>query len=449
MRASLARTAGRATLALLLAGCGSWSRVGSHPQPDEGQTLAQILDATATYKRLGRLAAGAPIPFVGSVSFLAGAGDSTLAILALSLENSHLAFHREGGEFVARYRVQFTAEGAERRAERSREQVVRVATFQETQRAEESVLYQDAVALPPGRVRVTVTLTDLSNRKSSTVSGEYEVPAFGPGTFSAPVLAYQVRGRAARTEPLSLIVNPRGTVAYGRDTALAYVEGYLLPGPRAIPIRLVDARDSVILSDTLHFQGRREVESLVLRFRPETAPLGELRILAGEGPEQRATSALVSFSPNWVVTNFDEMLSLLRYFPSSAVLDSLRKAPPGERARLWSAFWRESDPNPASPENEALAEYFSRLALANARFRDEGVPGWRTDRGEVLIRLGEPDEIFDASPQSQGRLIRWGYTRYQLYLFFVDETGFGRYRLTPASRSEFERVMARVSRQAE
>ena len=81
-----------------------------------------------------------------------------------------------------------------------------------------------------------------------------------------------------------------------------------------------------------------------------------------------------------------------------------------------------------------------------ARFRDEGIPGWRTDRGEVLIRLGEPDEVFDASPQSEGRLIRWGYTQYQLALYFLDETGFGRFRLTPSSRSELERVSALLSR---
>jgi hypothetical protein len=84
--------------------------------------------------------------------------------------------------------------------------------------------------------------------------------------------------------------------------------------------------------------------------------------------------------------------------------------------------------------------------VANRRFRGEGIPGWRTDRGEVLVRLGEPDEVFDASPTSEGRLIRWGYTRYQLAIYFVDETGFGRFRMTPSSRAEMERVIARLSR---
>ena len=34
-------------------------------------------------------------------------------------------------------------------------------------------------------------------------------------------------------------------------------------------------------------------------------------------------------------------------------------------------------------------------------------------------------------------------------IYFIDDSGFGRFRLTPASRSDFERVYSRVSRQAE
>jgi hypothetical protein len=35
----------------------------------------------------------------------------------------------------------------------------------------------------------------------------------------------------------------------------------------------------------------------------------------------------------------------------------------------------------------------------------------------------------------------------RLTLFFQDETGFGRLRLTPSSRAEYERVLVRLRRQ--
>jgi GWxTD domain-containing protein len=141
------------------------------------------------------------------------------------------------------------------------------------------------------------------------------------------------------------------------------------------------------------------------------------------------------------------MLSLLRYFGPNVWLDSLRRAPAADRARLWRAFWRATDPNTRTPENEQLDEYFARVATANAQIKEEGTPGWRTDRGEVFIVLGPPDDVSDNAAPGQSRLVHWTYQNFRLTLFFVDESGFGRYKLTPQSRVEFERLVARLRRQ--
>ncbi len=438
-----------AALVLALSGCGSWGRVGSQPQPSQGQTLTQMLDLNAVFRRLGRLTAGPPLPFVADVGFFAGPGDSTVALLGISLENRNLSFQKEGATFAARYHVDLiaTPAGGGDAVRSGKDQTVRVSTFAETQRNDESVLYQDLLTLAPGSYKIVVQVTDRGVDHVGRAEGSYAVPAYGAGSFSSPRLAYRSDGRTRRAEPVNLILNPRGTLAYGGDTAGAYIEGYGLTGPTALPVLLRDMRDSVIRRDTIHFAGGQEVESQVIRFAPDSAPLGELRIVTGSAPALDSTIAVVSFSQGWVVTNFDDLVALLRYFPPSAALDSLRKSSSADRAEAWQRFYRATDPNPATPSNEWLDRYFARLAVANQRFRDEGTAGWRTDRGEVYIRLGDPDEVFDASPASEGRLIRWGYTSYQLVLYFVDETGFGRYRLTPASRAEMERVVARLSRQ--
>ena len=434
--------------ALLLAGCGSWGRAGGGPPPSQSETLTQLLDLSSVYKRLGRLTAGIPLPFVADIAFLAGPGDSTIALVALSLENRNLAFRREGDVFEARYRVDISAQPAAggRTVEAAKDQLVKVGSFAETQRSDESILYQEGLTLSPGQWKVSVALSDRGAGKTGRAEAIYKVPAFEAGSFSSPRLAYQAKGRGSRAAPVAVILNPRGAIAYGGDTAMAYVEAYQLAGSTSVPVRLFDSRDSLVLQDSFRFTGGREVESAVLRFAPDSAPLGELRIVVGDPPVADSTTALVSFSQGWVVTNFDDMLSLLRFFPPSLALDSLRRATPAERGRLWKEFWRSTDPNSATATHESLDEYFGRIVRANTQFRGEGLPGWRTDRGEVLIRLGEPDEIFDASPASEGRLIRWGYTQYQLALYFVDETGFGRFRLTPASRAELERILARLNR---
>jgi len=157
----------------------------------------------------------------------------------------------------------------------------------------------------------------------------------------------------------------------------------------------------------------------------------------------------VSFSNQWVITNFEEMTSLLRYFERQDWVDSLRRSAPDHRPEVWRAFWKATDPSPITPENEAIDDYFRRIQQANVRFQDEGEPGWLTERGEVFITLGEPDEILDLSngmDRSGQRVLRWTYTSQRVVLYFQDQTGFGRYRLTPSSRAEFQRVLARVRR---
>jgi GWxTD domain-containing protein len=237
-------------------------------------------------------------------------------------------------------------------------------------------------------------------------------------------------------------------VGYGSDTLLAYIEGYAFTGPMTVPFEVLDEQQEVIYSDSLRFRGSRPVESQVLRLAPDSISLGELKLVVGSGPIQRTVSALVSFSQAWVITNFDEMLDLLRYFGQDQRVNAMRKAPASERSRLWREFYAETDPNRATPENEALNQYFGRISSANARFTDEGVPGWRTDRGEVLIALGPPDESIETTPGTAGRVVRWTYLNYRLSLYFQDETGFGRLRLTPGSRAEFERTLNRVRRQS-
>ncbi|HEX6104038.1 MAG TPA: GWxTD domain-containing protein [Gemmatimonadales bacterium] len=443
------RTLMVALLAGTALGCGNWKRVGDESSPAPTETLTRIFNTTQFYQRLGRLAAAEPLPFIGTVAFAAGPADSVIAVLGLSLENRALSFQREGNVFVARYRVSidFRREGAPP-VDLVREEVVRVPTFQETQRADESVLFQQVLRIVPGTYDVTVTLRDAGSTSESRATAEYEAPRFDEPSHSAPILVYQATGRGSLADPLSLVLNPRGAVGYGSDTLLAYIEGYGYGDRETVPFAVYDEQENPIYRDSLTFRGGRPVESQVIRLAPDSVSLGELKLAVGEGARERSVSALVSFTQAWVVTNFDEMLELLRYYGQDERLSAMRRAPDQERARLWRQFYAETDPNPSTPENEALNQYFSRVNAANQRFTDEGVPGWRTDRGEVLISIGPPDESVESTPGTQSRIIRWTYLTHRLELYFQDETGFGRLRLTPGSRAEFERILSRLRRQA-
>ena len=55
-------------------------------------------------------------------------------------------------------------------------------------------------------------------------------------------------------------------------------------------------------------------------------------------------------------------------------------------------FWKVSNPLLLSEYNERLLEHYSRMAYSNLYFSVPklGIEGWKTDRGEVYLRYGEP-----------------------------------------------------------
>ncbi len=67
-----------------------------------------------------------------------------------------------------------------------------------------------------------------------------------------------------------------------------------------------------------------------------------------------------------------------------------------ERDAFIEQFWLRRDPTPDTIENEFKEEHYRRIAYANEHFA-AGKPGWRTDRGEIYIKFGPPDQI-DSHP---------------------------------------------------
>lgn len=434
--------------------------------PTTEQTLNELFNLPALYQRMGRLAASGPMPFVGSIALAAGRGDSTIARVGLSFENNAFAFSREGRAFATRLRIEYSfapgsaapgvrvAAPAESRSggaavQAVRDEIIRVESFSETQRGDESVIVEQGFLLAPGNYTLSVTARDPSSNAFSRAEQALQVPAFRPGSITPPILVYQAHPRQGPTDSLMLVLNPRGTVANGGgDSLLLYLEGYQFATPRQVPVEVRDDRDSVIFQRSVPFQGGRALEAHVLRLASEAPPLGELRVSVGEGAEAKKITALVSFSRSWVVTNYDNLLALLRFFPwAPDRLNALRNAKPADRPRLWREFWSATDPVPETGENEALDQYFTRIAIANARFKDEGGPGWRTDRGEVFVTLGEPDQAIESPPGNDQRIVRWVYSTYRAVIDFTGAMGFSRLRMTPASRAEFSRARAQVMRQ--
>lgn len=405
----------------------------------------------SVYRGMGLITDAGPIGFVGTVRLLAGSSpDTMLGALALSLRNRGLSWRRDGSTFVAEYRVEMQLrQGATVVQQVARDERVRVATFRETQRIDESVIFQHFLSLPAGQYLLALTVRDRGGPNAGRAEVPLDVPQRRLPAVSMPVSVYEAHPRTAYGDAPHLVINPRNAVGYGADSMRFYVESYGLTTGAPLVVSALDAGGRVAWLDTLRVPASHEVQAYLVAVAPASLSLGRYDLRLSLNDETLALAPfLVAFSDQWIVGNFDDMVSLLRHFPPADTLRGLRNAPPEERAAAWLKVWRDSDPDPASPENEALDEYFARVQTANERFRDEGMSGWLTDRGEVFIGLGEPDDVLDRRPdlQGRGRVVMWTYNEYRLTLYFVDDNGFGRFRLDPRSRSEFLRVLNRLRR---
>jgi GWxTD domain-containing protein len=430
---------------LVAAGCGQWQRVGSNTGPDPTVIIPQLFDPTGIYKQMGLFGTSTPLTFVAGIRYLASPSpDSTLTLFGLSLANNTLSFRRVEGGYAARYRAELLLRRAGTVVDRlASEETVRVASRQEALRADESVIFQQVIRLVPGAYLATVTVRDEYAGTFSRDEHTITVPAVGPRTLSDLIPVYRVEPRHTASETPRLLLNPRATVPFGLDTLRFYVEAYAGAPAGPLAVTAYGATGDQVWSGDFPLSATAGLRWAVVRLLPEQLPVGELRFVARLGVDSVSAPALVSFSDQWAITNFDDVLFLLRYFGQDRAVAKMRAAAPADRPRLWRDFWKATDPNPATPENEALRAYFQRVQEANASFREAGDPGWLTDRGEVYITLGPADEVFDASSDFQGarRVYRWNYFSYRLTLDFVDETGFGRFRLTPAARAEYQRVL--------
>jgi GWxTD domain-containing protein len=130
------------------------------------------------------------------------------------------------------------------------------------------------------------------------------------------------------------------------------------------------------------------------------------------------------------IADLDEAIEQMKYFASSDDLDHIKDTKDEKvKKERFEEFWEKRNPSPGSKFNRAMVEYYRRVAYANEAFKHY-IDGWKTDRGMVYIIYGAPSAV-DRHPldvESKPYEI-WEYYDVSKRFVFIDESGFGDYRL--------------------
>jgi GWxTD domain-containing protein len=139
-----------------------------------------------------------------------------------------------------------------------------------------------------------------------------------------------------------------------------------------------------------------------------------------------------------------------------------------DRDEFIKRFWERRDPTPSTPRNEFKEEHYRRFAHTLKNFQ-EGIPGWKTDRGRIYIIHGPPDreDFFASNPRMniEGRTdvarqrtpntIIWIYRenpnarfyRGELALVFQPSSGLSRQNLTLGESKTAQQNADQLNRQ--
>lgn len=412
--------------------------MGGVPTP----TAEHTPDPLGVYEELGFLTGDQRFAAVGRFVFVPGPFDSTYAILTLSLPNSALRFRRAPPGFVARYEIDIlVGDSAAPAARLSETQEVRIRTFRETARRDESVVSQSFLTLAPGHYPAHVRVSDVASGAGLTADIELRVPRFAAPSITAPIVVYRAGSRSTREPTPAFILSPRATIEVGREEeSRVYIE--ILSEEAQDVVLEASAGGEVVWSDSLAVEpSQGPLYSVSAALDTVRLPPGAVSLRARLATTEIADSAtlVVALTPDWLTADYDGALGYLRFAWTPAMLDSLRNAPPRERAQLLHAFWSRKDPDPETVENEFFQGYFRRIQEANARFGEPETAGWLTDRGEVYVTLGPPDEVLRDLDARGGpeRSQVWLYREslgFEVRLVFTDPTGTGAFSLTADSR---------------
>jgi GWxTD domain-containing protein len=199
--------------------------------------------------------------------------------------------------------------------------------------------------------------------------------------------------------------------------------------------KLIDEKNKTILEGTYNYYLDSGVNKKIEKISTNQMIIGNYKF---EITNKKSSDIVVSkdLIYRWDflpvnLKNLDLAVSQLMYIATSDELKNIKKAKTQEeKQRRFLKFWKSKDPTPNTPKNELMIEYYNRIKIANDRY-SHYVEGWKTDMGMVYIIYGNPSNIDRHPFESDSKPYEiWEYYDLRKRFVFVDDSGFGDYRLT-------------------
>jgi len=392
-----------------------------------------------------------PTLFVDPVAFLDSQPGMSRLDVFIEVGYDNLTFVKEGDTYRAGYELTITIEdtAGTHVAEKTSDEEIKGMTFDQSVSSGSFALLQRSFMVPPGRYTVTAAIRDNDSKVVRRETYRCHVHDFGglPVALSDIMIVSRL---SFKGDKRSIQPNVSPNVGSLSEPFYAFFEMYNRVHPDSVrfEVRVYDTQRVLKMrSDSVQFapQGRSE---LFMRVDQTRLPMGDYVLEVRAYPRNiapGADSGFIAFSVRPFIVRWrgmprslkdiDVAIDELQYIAKDNELDEMRSAKTlEEKQRKFLEFWRRRSTNPNASRNLRMEQYYARVDYANKHFSHYR-EGWRSDMGLVYIVLGPPSNVdrhpfeIDSKPYEI-----WAYYDLNYQYVFVDENGFGDYRLiTPLS----------------
>jgi GWxTD domain-containing protein len=384
---------------------------------------------------------------VDAMSFASNTSKQSRVDIFIQVPYENLAFVKKDDRYHASYEMTIDILDSTGRlfSEKLWIEEVKAETFEQSVSSQAYSLVERVFEVPPGVYSITTILRDNETRQSQRLMRKLAVSDYSIPTFSLSdvmlVSKFTVNG-----EKKTLVPSVSPNVGLIPDAFHIFFEAYNEPNLDSVRL-VVDIlnekkeKTAEVTQVQKLAPGRNQVfmriENGSLAIGDYTLYIRAFPVSQQSGEDEKYLAATSrAFVVRWRglpkgVKDIDLAIEQAVYEAKDSEMSYMREAKtPEEKQKRFLEFWKKRDPNPNTPRNEKMIAYYAKVEYANKTFKHY-IEGWRTDMGMVYIIFGPPNNVdrhpfdIDSKPFEV-----WSYYEMNHQFVFVDQTGFGDYRLT-------------------
>ncbi len=387
-----------------------------------------------------------PTFYAEAVAYASDQTQKSRLDIYVQVPHEEIRFLKENDRYLGRYELTLTLSTPAKELvhEQTWSVDVPVTDFAQTTQRRLYSLTHRTLEVAPGNYSMTVQLRDEESKKSSQIKKSLLVTDFAKDSVTLSDIML-VNRLSTDGEKRSIVPIITGNINHTSEGFFVFVELYTHQLVDSVDVvwKVFDSRKNEVAGRTQRdaLTGTRsqvfvKIDSAGLRMgtyfltvEATARPTVDGKTVEYKGVTSRTFNIRASDLPG-VISDLDKAVDQLIYIARDTELLYVREATTEEEKRKrFLEFWAKRDPDPQTPRNELMEEYYSRVAFANQNY-SHYLEGWRTDMGMIFIRFGTPDNIerhpfeYNVKPYEI-----WYYYQLNRQFIFVDETGFGDYRL--------------------